>query len=147
MTEAETRAAIVAEALGWEGTPYHPNAMVKGIGVDCAMFPNACYSALGLAPRQAISYTPDWMMHRDEEVFLSFVTPHAREIERDEAGPGDFVIWRFGRTYSHSAIIVDLPEVIHAVIKGGAVIRADMDTDVDLKDRPCRFFSVIETGR
>lgn len=143
MTEAETRAAIVAEALSWEATPYMAGAMIKGVGCDCAMLPNAIYSALNLAPRQTISYTQDWMMHRDEEKFLSFVAPHAREITRDELGPGDLVMWKFGRTYSHSAIVIDMPTVLHAVVKGGAVIRANMNQDVDLIDRPARYFTLI----
>lgn len=143
MTKDLFRYAVVEEAISWLGTPYHPQARIKGLGVDCAMFPSAVYEAVGLIPRIEPTYTQDWMMHRDEEKFLEFVTPYAREITREEAGPGDFVIWKFGRTYSHSAIIVDLPEVIHAVIKGGAVIRADMDTDVDLIDRPVKFYTVF----
>lgn len=146
MTETDTRAAIVAEALSWEGTSYHPGACIKGVGVDCAMLPNGVFSALGLAPRLDITYAQDWMMHRDEELFLSYIIPHAREITREEARPGDLVIWKFGRTYSHSAIIIDLPMVLHAVIRGGAVVRTDMDTDCDLKDRPRRFFSVLGAG-
>lgn len=143
MNEAAARAAIVAEALTWEGTPYLSGALVKGVGVDCAMLPNAVYSAVGLAPRQDIQYPPDWMMHRDEEKFLSFITPYARRIQPKQALPGDLIIWRFGRTFSHSAIILDLPEVLHAAIRGGAVIRADVSRDVDLIDRECRYYSVF----
>ena len=143
MTENETREAILAEALSWESTPYHPHARIKGVGVDCAMLPAAVYEAVGLIPHIEPSYTPDWMLHRDEEMFLGFVTPHAREITREEAAPGDMVIWKFGRTYSHSAIILDMPTVLHAAIRGKAVIRADMDQDSELAGRPARFFTVI----
>lgn len=143
MTEAETRAAIVAEALSWEGTPYVPRGMIKGVGVDCAMLPSAIYHAVGLIPELMPDYTQDWMMHRNEELFLSYVTPFAREIDEAELGPGDLVIWRFGRTYSHSAIVIEEPVVLHAVIRGGAVVRGDMMRDVDLIDRPRRFFSLF----
>lgn len=143
MTEAETRAAIVTEALAWEGTPYLSRAMIKGVGVDCAMLPSAVFHTVGLIPAMAPEYPADWMMHRDEELFLSYITPYAREITEDEAGPGDLVIWRFGRTYSHSAIIIDLPVVLHAVMRGGAVVRADISRDSDLTGRPRRFFSVF----
>lgn len=146
MTEAETRAAIVAEALSWEGTPYASRAMIKGVGVDCAMLPSAVYHAVGLIPAMAPEYPHDWMMHRDEELFLSYITPHAREITADEAGPGDLVIWRFGRTYSHSAIVIDLPEVLHAVVRGSAVVRGNIDRDSDLASRPRRFFSLFGTA-
>ena len=37
MTEAETRAAIVAEAMSWIGTPYHSHARIKGVGVDLSL--------------------------------------------------------------------------------------------------------------
>ena len=36
MSDAQ-RAAVVAEARSWIGTPYHHAADVKGHGVDCAM--------------------------------------------------------------------------------------------------------------
>lgn len=81
-------------------------------------------------------------MHRDEEQFLSWVTPYAREIGRDELGPGDFVIWKFGRTYSHGGIVIEPPDIIHAVIAGGAVVRGNMDRDGELK-RPARFFTLF----
>jgi cell wall-associated NlpC family hydrolase len=143
VTEAETRAAIVAEALSWEGTPYLSRARIKGVGVDCAMLPSAVYHAVGLIPDMQPDYPADWMLHRDEERFLSYVTPWAGEIDESEAGPGDMVIWKFGRTYSHSAIIIDLPVVLHAVVRGRAVVRGDMARDVDLIDRPKRFFSLF----
>ncbi len=143
MTEAEIRAAIVAEAISWESTPYAPRAMIKGVGVDCAMLPSAVYHAVGLIPEIMPSYTQDWMMHRDEELFLSYITPYAREIDEAEVGPGDLVIWRFGRTYSHSAIVIDLPVVLHAVVRGGAVVRGDIARDSDLTNRPRKFFSLF----
>ena len=143
MTEAEARAAVVAEALTWEGTPYQGHARVKGVGVDCANLPAAVFEAVGLIPAVRPRYTADWMMHRDEEQFLSFVLPHAREIAEAELAPGDLVLWRFGRTYSHAAIVIEPPIVLHAVIRGGAVIRADLERDVDLAERPRRFFSLF----
>jgi len=142
-TEIEQRAAIVAEAISWIGTPYHSHARLKGVGVDCAQLPAAVYHAVGLAPEITPEYPPDWMLHRDEETFLSYVLPHAQEITADQALPGDLIIWRYGRTYSHSAIIIDLPEVVHAVMRGRAVIRADITRESDLVDRPRRFFTLF----
>jgi cell wall-associated NlpC family hydrolase len=145
VTEAEARAAIVAEALTWEGTPYHERARLKGIGVDCAMYPAAVYEAVGLAPHLEPDYSPQWMLHRDEEKFLDWVTPHAREIAREALGPGDFAIWKFGRVFSHGGIVIDPPVVIHAVVRAG-VIRGDMDRDIDLASRPVRFFTLFGNG-
>lgn len=138
-----TRDDVVAEALSWEGTPYHARARIKGVGVDCAMLPAAVYEAVGLIPRVDPAYSPQWMLHRDEERFLSFVLPYAREIERSAVGPGDFAIWKFGRCFSHGAIVIEPPEVIHAVIAGGGVVRGNMDRDEDLRSRQVRFFTLF----
>ena len=42
------RQSIVAEALSWEGTPYHHHGRIKGVGVDCAMILAEVYHAVGL---------------------------------------------------------------------------------------------------
>lgn len=138
-----TREAVVAEALSWELTPYHHRARIKGVGVDCAQLPAAIYEAVGLIPHIEPEYSPQWMLHRDVEQFLGWVRAYAREIDRGIAGPGDLAIWKFGRCYSHSAIIIDLPEVIHAVIRGGGVLRANIDRDSELAERPVKFFTLF----
>jgi len=139
-----TRQDVVREALSWEGTPYHHRARLRGVGVDCAMLPAAVYEAVGLIPHVEPEYSPQWMLHRDEERFLSWVTRFAREIPRTETGPGDLAIWKFGRCYAHAAIVIDLPEVLHAVVRGRAVLRANADRDEDLRSRPVKFFTLFE---
>lgn len=142
MTEAAERAAVVAEAMTWAGTPYHHHARIKGAGVDCANLPAAVYEAAGLIPHVQPEYAAQWYQHRDEELFLAFVTPYADEIDRATAGPGDFVIWRYGRTYSHGAVIIAPPTIIHATMTGGCAHLGDMDRDEDLATRPRRFFTL-----
>lgn len=139
-----TRSDVVREALSWERTAYHHRARVKGVGTDCAMFPLATYQACGLVPSDVRpAYSPQWMQHRDEEQYLGWVRQFAREITRDEAGPGDFAIWKYGRCFSHGAIIIDLPEIIHAVIRGGGVVRGNIDRDEELRSRPVKFFTLF----
>jgi len=147
MTETEERAAVVAEAMTWAGTAYHHHARLKGAGVDCANLPAAVYEAAGLIPHVQPDYSAQWYQHRDEELFLSFVTPYATEIDRASCGPGDFVIWKFGRTYSHGAVIIDPPTIIHATMNGGCVHLGDMDRDEDLATRPRRFFTLWGAAR
>jgi cell wall-associated NlpC family hydrolase len=147
MKEAEHRAAIVAEALEWERTPYHHHARIKGIGVDCAQLPAAVYEAAGAIPHLEPNYSAQWMMHRDEELYLEEIRRYAREIPLEAIQPADLIIWKFGRTYSHSAIVIDPPIVLHAVVKGGAVIRADIELDEDLKSlatNPRLAFSIFD---
>lgn len=139
-----TRQAVIDEAMTWLGTPYHHNARIKGVGVDCAQLPAAIYHAVGLIPHLEPEYSPQWMMHRDEEKYLEWVRPYAHEITREEVKAGDLIVWKFGRTYSHSAIVIDRPTIIHAVNRDGGVVLGDMDRDADLLSRPALYFTLFE---
>ena len=48
MTEQEQRDLVVKEAYSWIGTPYHHQAMIKGVGVDCALILLAVFREAGL---------------------------------------------------------------------------------------------------
>lgn len=119
--EAMQRAAVVAEAKTWLGTPYHPEGRIKGAGVDCATIIYATYRAAGLAPEIDIAHYPhDWHLHRGTERYLSYILPYAREVAgppQRMPQPGDIVMWRFGRCFSHGAIVVAWPRIIHAFVK------------------------------
>ncbi len=151
--EARERAAVVTEARRWLGTPYHHEARVKGPqgGVDCAQLLIGVFSAVGLIEPPAIEhYPPDWHLHRSAERYLATVLDHAREIEGPPL-PGDVALWRFGRCFSHGAIVVDWPLVIHAYL-GRPCVLEDAAKAVWLshvgesgeagnRPRPRRFFS------
>jgi cell wall-associated NlpC family hydrolase len=138
--EAAARAAVVAEARAWLGTPYHHAAQVKGAGVDCAMLPAAVYRAAGLIPEFEIAhYPPDWHLHRDTERYLEMVTHHATEVPVP-TGPGDFVLYRFGRAFAHGAIVIDWPTIVHAVMRVGVVL--DLADAGRLNGRERRFFTL-----
>jgi len=120
--EAQERAAVVAEALTWQNTPYHHAARVKGGGVDCAMYLAEVYEAVGLMPHiDPGEYPCDWHMHRDEERYLEQVERFAHKID-SEPEPGDIVLYKFGRSISHGAIVVSWPQVIHSYIDLGVVL-------------------------
>jgi len=139
-SEAEQRAAVVAEARAWLNTPYHHAAQIRGAGVDCAMLPAAVYRAAGLIPDLAVAhYPPDWHLHRDAERYLDIVTAHAREVPAP-TGPGDFVLYRWGRCFAHGAIVLDWPRIVHAVIHVGVVL--DHGDAGRLAERPRRFFTL-----
>jgi len=139
-TEAEQRAAVVTEARSWLRTPYHHAARVKGAGVDCAMLPRAVYYAAGLIPDFTMErYPPDWHRHRDEERYLQIVARFAREVP-EPTGPGDFVLYKFGRCFAHGAVIVGWPQIIHAVIHVGVTL--DDGNAGQLAGRPRRFFTL-----
>ncbi len=135
----EQRAAVVAEAKTWVGTPYHHHANVKGAGVDCAMILVEVYSRCGVVPYvDPRPYPVDWHLHRDEERYLQLLLPHAVEIFTTPE-PGDIMLFRFGRTWSHSAIVIAYPLVIHANRQDRGVVWGDASKS-PLKDRFPRAF-------
>lgn len=123
----EARAAIVAEAARWLGTPWHHKARVQGAGVDCIQFLVAVYHACGLIPEiDTGDYPRDWMLHRGEELLLDGLSEYAEEIEAPPL-PGDIVVYRFGKCYSHAGIVCGDGEIVHAYLEEGAVVRGSPD--------------------
>jgi NlpC/P60 family putative phage cell wall peptidase len=140
-TEA-LRAAVVAEAESWLLTPYHHRARLKGVGVDCAQILIGVYAAVGLVePFDAGDYPMDWMLHRDEERYLAWVEQYAHEVAAPQ--PGDIAVWRFGRTFSHGAIVIGWPNIIHAYRPDRMVARGDA-SQVALAGREVKFYSLFE---
>lgn len=136
------RALVVAEALSWLRTPYHHRGRLKGVGVDCAQLPLCVYANVGLLEAfDTGEYPPDWHQHREEERYAGVVLEHALEITAAEVAPGDLILWKFGRAFSHGAIVVSLPTVIHAERRAGCVMLTEIDQDDQLAGRPARYFS------
>ena len=136
------RARVLSLAAEWLGTPFHDNAGVKGVGCDCAHFLSGVFQEAGYAPDMVIEhYSPQFMLHSDEEKFAGYVLRYTREIAEPEVQPGDVVLYRIGRSYAHGAIIVDWPtRIIHAHKLSGSVVESH-GFDADLRARKTRFFS------
>lgn len=139
---AEQRANIVRAAKEWIGTPYHHHGRVKNAGADCAMFPLSVYQECGVLPAdyQPPEYSVQWHLHRTEELYLKEINQFVNEIAGPPA-PADFVVFRFGRTYSHGGIVIDWPIIIHAYIPHG-VLLSNALRDGELLGRPHRFFEL-----
>lgn len=165
------RAAVIAEARAWLRTPYHHMGRVKGAGVDCATLLAEVYANAGVIPLVTIPfYPPDWHLHRDAERYLGFVLEHADELPcvaqasaescgrepscEAKAKPADLALWRFGRCFSHGAIVVDWPLVIHAYAGRGCVMEdaakarwlAQVGERVAPRQRPVKFFRLKRWG-
>ena len=128
MTDLEQaqRAAVVAEARSWIGTPHIDMARVKGAGVDCAMMSAEVYFACGLIPQQEVEFYPgDWHLHRCKERYMERVRRYAREVSAPL--PGDLVLYRFGRAFAHGGIVIAWPLIVHAV-KSLGVTEAEGDS-------------------
>ena len=138
--EAPRRAAIVAEAVTWIGTPYHHAARIKGAGVDCLTFIVEVYERAGVVGHQELPfYRPDFMNHEAEETYLRGLLEHGREV--DAPLPGDVAIFKWGRIFAHAGIVTDWPWMLHAAPTLG-VVRMRGNTG-KLCGRPVKFISAF----
>lgn len=114
---ASERAAVAEEARSWIGTPFHHAARIKGAGVDCAQLLLAVFIGCGLLAEPAIDpYPPQWFLHQDRERMLEIVAPACEKRPVGAApAPGDIMLFRFGRSVSHAAIVVDAGDHMTAV--------------------------------
>ena len=144
MSEASERAAVVARARRWIGTPYHPGADLIGVGVDCGMLLVRVFVDCGLCPPfDPRPYAPDWHLHRSEERYLGFVFAHCQE--RADVEPGDVVVFRYGRCYAHGGIVTGCAPLtlVHAYSPAGCVLEETVAANATLSDpaRARRVFS------
>ncbi len=145
------RAAVLAEAESWLGTPFHHEARVKGAGVDCGQLLLEVYERVGLIPHVEVPhYPPDFHMHHDREWYAELLASYAREFAGPPEGrtpqPADVVLFRVGRVFSHGAIVAPCwPRLIHADYRVGRVCRGDATQLLRVADlrggpRPMRCF-------
>jgi cell wall-associated NlpC family hydrolase len=133
------RLAVLKEAESWIGTPFHHEARLKGHGVDCGQFLLAVYEAVGVMPHiETEHYPPDFHMHQSKEWYKGIVEQYADEIE-DSPAPADLVLFRVGRVYSHGAIVVNWPLIIHAYV-GHRKVERSFATGGELSQRKMKFF-------
>jgi NlpC/P60 family putative phage cell wall peptidase len=136
--QRDLRYRVVQEAQSWIGTPFHHAARIKGAGVDCLMLLAEIYQRAGVTGRiDPPFYVPDWHLHQGAERYMEGLLGHAREIAAPDTG--DVALFRFGRTFSHGAIVTSWPRLIHAywavgVVWGDAAL-------FPLAGRPVRFFT------
>ena len=164
MTEEEGRNRVVAEALTWEGTPYIPHGRIKGKdgGCDCLTFVAGVYENAGVIDRLPIPhYNRDWHLHDNVELYLfgKDDTPGMLHFCDEITGPpqpADIVLWKFGKRFSHAAIVIEWPRIIHAWVRrpvapDDALRKTILTTVHEViaergKPRPRRYFQVKNWG-
>lgn len=145
--EAAARQKFVSEARTWLGTPFRDQADVKGGGVDCAMLLVRAAVDSGLvAPFDPRPYPPQWHLHRSEERFLAIVSRLGTEVSRAPI-PGDVIVYRVGRCFSHGGIVIEGGNVLHAYYKTGHVaISPPFEVELaflpDGRPRPFKIFDL-----
>jgi NlpC/P60 family putative phage cell wall peptidase len=114
------RDELVAEAKTWVGTKYHHKGRVKGAGVDCGGLIYQVYKSITGLPHEPYpnDYPQDWALHKDNnEIYLSFLAPYV--VETVSPLPGDVIMFKYGRAFSHGTIYIGDGKVVHAYGRTG----------------------------
>ena len=149
-TEQAQRAQVVAEGLSWARTPYHHHGRVKGPqgGVDCLMLLAEVFERSGMVPRvEPGNYPRDWHLHRSEERYMAGLAGYARRMDEGEpVRPGDVALFRYGRAFSHSGLVVEAGarlrdvQVLHAYNGRGVIFTRLGEEPLD--GRPVQFWTL-----
>lgn len=111
-----TREQIIAEARTWLGTPWHHQARLKGVGVDCIGLAIGVAKALGLSDYDIDGYG----MQPDVKALVKTIESIATRIGIADARPGDMVLINFAQHPQHLGILTD-KGIIHALSRVGFV--------------------------
>jgi hypothetical protein len=144
LNHSAERQHVIEVARSWIMTPFHDCVAVKGAGVDCANLLAAVYAEAGvIKPVEIARYSPQWFLHRSEELFIGYVLrAGGREIDERDVEMGDIAMFKLGRCFAHGAIIINWPDrIIHAHAISRAVVYGS-GWQGDLAEVPRRFFSL-----
>ncbi|MCG8441003.1 MAG: NlpC/P60 family protein [Caulobacterales bacterium] len=111
------RAAIVAAAREWIGTPYMHQASLKGAGCDCLGLVRGLWRELvGPEPEPVPAYTPDWAERTGGESLREAARRHLVELPAAAARPGDILLFRIGvgAPAKHAGVLAARERLIHA---------------------------------
>lgn len=124
MTESVERAAVVAAARSFIGTPYRSNAKLKGVGVDCATLIALAFTEAGVRPPIEVGhYSDQWHLHSDVPLYEQAIADHGGKLV-EVPQPGDIVLYFQGRQFAHGAIITGTEplRMIHAYAPSRCVV-------------------------
>ena len=129
-----THADICAEALTWLDTPWVHRQCVKGVrgGVDCVRLLEGIAKAVGLLPQswQPPMYSQSFHLHSDREMVQEvLVALGAIATPLGNAQPGECLLFRFGRSCAHAALLMPGNHILHALKAEGRVVQNTLAGD------------------
>jgi hypothetical protein len=122
---------IIRAARGWIGTPFHHQARVKGVGVDCIGLLVGIARELELTDDKGLPLAdydqPNYSPLPDGRGLKTAVSLHLLELaSAGEASLGDVYLFRFQQDPQHVGILSELPDgaasIIHCYSNTGKVV-------------------------
>lgn len=118
------RTDVVTAARTWIDTPFHHQARLKGVGVDCVGLVIGVARELGLIPMTLD--VKGYPRVPDGTSLMSIVHEHMMEIPNTDMQPGDVIVVSFAKDPQHLAILGDYRHgglsIIHAAGNSGRVL-------------------------
>lgn len=111
------RAAIIAEARTWIGTPYHHQASVKGAGCDCLGLVRGVWRVVyGTEPEEPPPYSRDWAEAHRQETLADAAGRHMRPVLFPDMQPGDVLLFALNERApaKHCAILAERERMVHS---------------------------------
>lgn len=111
------RDAVVAEARRWLDTPFHHQARLRGVGVDCVGLVIGVAHALGLSDYD----TTDYSRAPDPEAMRAKLAAHLDPVPFRELRCGDVIWFRVVQEPQHLGIVSALEPLmmVHAYQRPG----------------------------
>ena len=106
------REKVVGLAQSHLGVPYIPRCLIPELGLDCGTLLYFVYREVIKLPAFPATYSADWALHTEDNRYLDWIKPFIVQISRPIRG--GISVWKYGRSFSHGAIVVDKHHVIHA---------------------------------
>lgn len=152
-TEAQARAAVIAEALTWERTEFMWEAAIKGTGVDCGRFLAASFNGAGVKKIDIAAFKripADWFMHKKDDApspFLEQIEQYAVRYELAKGQipqPADLVVAKCGHDWAHSAIVIAWPKIIGAAFGHCVTVWRDIRRSPQFMNRQLVFLNPFD---
>lgn len=95
---------LAESALLWLGTPYHHNAKIRGVGVDCARFVIGACEDAGLLEKDSLvlgDYSNEWALHHTRDVMHEVAEKYGIQVKNPRRGDifTNMVVWRVMRVF------------------------------------------------
>jgi cell wall-associated NlpC family hydrolase len=138
--EHQQRAAVIAAARTWIGTPYRQQGYTKGPqgAVDCSMLlVGALVEGRVFHPFDPRPYSPIWFLSQSEEKYLAWLDTIGAPTT--DPKPGDIAVYKVGRCFAHSGVIADADYLVHAYASVGRCTLTERSWR-DLAKRPTLYY-------
>lgn len=111
------RDKIILESQSWLNTPYIHKQRVKGVGVDCVQLIIGIALELDLIKLSDIADLPIYSiqeyLHDDSNKLLDILEQYKCKKVKN-LRPGDILVFQYGRSASHVAVLLPDNMIIHA---------------------------------